>query len=346
MADRRALALLVCAAIAGCGGGDDAKPTPTPAPVTSDAVPLTIDEPVAEKTLKATRVAGGRLQAELDVKGQAAPGTQVQVATGCKTRGCTASAEAAVDDTWAVHVLVRAFAGHPSALIKVADAADTSDVVFVEVRLHAKPRPATARKRKRQLPPATSPTSPTSPVPTPAAPAPLPTIPAPSGSSPRKLVMIGDSLAVGTQAILPTLLPGWSVTTNAQTGRPLATGMQILAGTQVSGRTALAFSLFTNDDPTHVSQLDSAVRTSVQRAGPRGCAIWATIVRPPLNGVSYAAANKRLNQLAGQLPTLRVVPWAAAVAAHPGWVGGDGVHATPEGYRQRARMYADAARSC
>src|SRR6185503_4877067 len=126
---------------------------------------------------------------------------------------------------------------HPSALIKVADAADTSDVVFVEVRLHAPPRPA-ARKRKRRLPPATSPTSPTSPVPTPAVPAPLPTLPAPSGSAPRRLVMIGDSLAVGTQAILPGLLPGWRVTTDAQTGRPLATGMQILGGTQVSGRTA------------------------------------------------------------------------------------------------------------
>jgi hypothetical protein len=346
MAEGRALALLVCAAIAGCGGDDDAKPTPTPAPVTSDAVPLTIDEPVAEKTLKATRVAGGRVEADLDVKGQAAPGTQVQVSTGCKTTGCTASAEAAVDNQWTVHVVTRAFEGHPSALIKVADAADTSDVVFVEVRLRAPPRPATARKRKRRLPPATSPTSPTSPVPPPAAPAPLPTTPAPSGSSPRKLVMIGDSLAVGTQAILPGLLPGWSVTTNAQTGRPLATGMQILAGTRVSGRTALAFSLFTNDDPTHVSQLDSAVRTSVQRAGPRGCAIWATIVRPPVNGVSYAAANKRLNQLAGQLPTLRVVPWAATIAAHPSWVGGDGVHATPDGYRRRAQMYADAAKSC
>jgi hypothetical protein len=345
MAERRALALLACVAlIGGCGGDDDAQPTATPAaPVTSDAVPLTIDEPVAEKTVKATRIPGGRVQARLDVKGQAAPGTQVQVATGCHVSGCTASDEAAVDNTWSVRVLAKAPEGHPSALIKVADAADTSNVVFVEVRLHAKPRPV--RERRQTIPP-TGPTSPTSPVPTPAAPAPLPTIPAPSGSAPRKLVMIGDSLAVGTQAILPTLLPGWSVTTNAQTGRPLATGMQILAGTPVSGRTALAFSLFTNDDPTHVSQLESAVRTSVQRAGPRGCAIWATIVRPPVGGVSYAAANQRLNQLAGQLPTLRVVPWAAAIAAHPSWVGGDGVHATPEGYRQRAQMYAAAAKSC
>jgi lysophospholipase L1-like esterase len=28
-----------------------------------------------------------------------------------------------------------------------------------------------------------------------------------------------------------------------------------------------------------------------------------------------------------------------------GWLAGDGVHATPGGYRARAQMYADAARS-
>jgi hypothetical protein len=344
MIDRRALMVTACVLlIGGCGGDDKEPPAATQAPVTSDAVPLTIDEPVADKTLRATRIGGGRLQAELDVKGQAEPGTGVSVSTGCHVDGCTASDQAEVDNQWDVHVVVKAPEAHPSALVKVVNSADTSDTVFVEVRLHAKPRPA---RTKTPRPPEQEPTSPTSPVPAPAAPAPVPAAPAPSGSSPRKLIMIGDSLAEGTQAILPSALPGWNVTTNAERGRPLATGMQILAGTQISGRVALAFSLFTNDDPTHVSALDSAVRTSVSRAGSRGCAVWATIVRPPVNGVSYAAANQRLNQLASQLPTLRVVPWAAAVAAHPSWVGGDGVHATSEGYRQRARMYADAARSC
>jgi hypothetical protein len=346
MADRRAVVLLACTALlAGCGGDDDAQPTPTQAPVTSDAVPLTIDEPVAEQTLKATHIAGGRVQAALDVKGQAEPGTEVHVSTGCHVSGCTASDEAAVDNTWAVHVVVKASEGHPSSLIKVADASDTSDVVFVEVRLHAKARKLPA-KPPQAAPQPTAPSTPATPA-TPSTPtAPAPSTPAPSGSPPHTFTMIGDSLAVGTQPYLPGLLRGWKVTTNAQTGRPLATGMQILANTQVSGPTALAFSLFTNDDPTHVSQLESAVRTSVSRAGPKGCAIWATIVRPPVNGVSYKAANRKLAQLATQLPTLRIVPWAASVAAHPSWVGSDGVHSTPTGYRARAQMYADAARSC
>jgi hypothetical protein len=327
--------------LAGCGG-DDKPPPPraTAAPVTSDAVPLTIDEPVASQTLKATRIGGGRLTAPLDVKGQAEPGTTVRVSTGCHVSGCTATDEAEVDNQWAVHVVVKAPESHPSALVKVVDAADPSDVVFVEVRLHAKPRKLPSTPPQAAPEPNAPPSAPSTPS-TPAAPA-----PAPSGSPPKTLTMIGDSLAVGTQPYLPSLLPGFKVTTNAQTGRPLATGMQILNTTPVSGPTALAFSLFTNDDPSHVSQLESAVRTSVSRAGANGCAIWATIVRPPVNGVSYAAANRKLTQLAADLPRLRIVPWAASVAKNPSWVGSDGVHATPTGYKARAQMYADAARSC
>ena len=45
----------------------------------------------------------------------------------------------------------------------------------------------------------------------------------------------------------------------------------------------LALSLFTNDDPRHLSQLADAVRESV--AGQR-CVIWATIYPPPPSAVS------------------------------------------------------------
>ena len=72
-------------------------------------------------------------------------------------------------------------------------------------------------------------------------------------------------------------------------------------------------------------------------------------MRPPVGGVSYAAANARLEALARDpsLPGIvRIVPWAREVAAHPGWVGGDGVHATPRGYQARAALYAQAIDSC
>ena len=144
------------------------------------------------------------------------------------------------------------------------------------------------------LPPLHSPT-PTPIVTTPATTggAPAAVVPAtPATGSGRPLVMIGDSLAVGTRDALAADLPGWGVTTSARIGRPLSEGMAILARTKVSDpRTILAFSLFTNDAPTNTAALRSAVLSSLGKLGDHGCAIWATIQRPPWGGTGYAAAN-------------------------------------------------------
>ena len=188
--------------------------------------------------------------------------------------------------------------------------------------------------------------------PLPAAPETLPVpapIPAPKGGGTGTLVMIGDSLAEGTEPYLGGLLNGWDVTTNARVGRPLAEGMSILGQTKLpGGPVVLAFSLFTNDSPRNVPALDAAVRASVKRAGS-GCAIWATIVRPPQGGVSYKAANQDLRKLERDPSIggrLLVVPWAETVAANPGLVGSDGVHATQVGYQTRASLYAQAVSAC
>jgi hypothetical protein len=168
------------------------------------------------------------------------------------------------------------------------------------------------------------------------------------------MIVIGDSLAVGMAQPLQTDLPGWDVPVDGRIGRPLREGMQILAQTSLPGgsrgrHAILAFSLFTNDSPGAVDALEGAVRDSVARLGSHGCAIWATIARPPYEGVSYAAANARLRALE-QDPALAgrllLVPWKEEYDRHPSWQTGDGVHATAAGYAGRAKMYADAAESC
>ncbi|MCW2967000.1 MAG: hypothetical protein JWM71_772, partial [Solirubrobacteraceae bacterium] len=191
------------------------------------------------------------------------------------------------------------------------------------------------------------------------------TLPPPSGgqvaagsgtpyTGPRTMIVIGDSLAVGMAQALPADLPGWDVPVDGRVGRPLSEGMQILSETKLPGgsrgsHAILAFSLFTNDSPASVDALEAAVRESVARLGAHGCAIWATIARPPFGGVSYAAANQRLEaleedpSLAGRL---LIVPWKAQYERHPSWRASDGVHATPTGYAARAQMYAVAARDC
>lgn len=172
------------------------------------------------------------------------------------------------------------------------------------------------------------------------------TAPVPFGAAPE-LNMIGDSLAVGTDAPLRADLPGWRVTTDGRVSRPLAEGMAMLGMTPLpTTPRALAFSLFTNDDPRGVDALETAVRASLLRLGSRDCALWATIVRPRLAGVSYAAANQRLEDLAAEDDRVRIVDWAAAVERHREWLTKDRVHPTAEGYAARAQLYADAAQRC
>lgn len=158
------------------------------------------------------------------------------------------------------------------------------------------------------------------------------------------MLVVGDSLAEERADLLPAALPGWRVRTDARWGRPLAEGMRILAD-EPAPPAILAISLFTNDDPRNVAALEAAVRATASRPG--GCAVWATIAAPPLDGVSHDAANARLRRLARDPGLeLELVDWAQEVEREPSLMSDDEVHASPSGYRVRARMYAEAIRSC
>ncbi len=161
------------------------------------------------------------------------------------------------------------------------------------------------------------------------------------------MLVIGDSLAMGMAEPLRAALPGWRVRTDARIGRPLAEGLRIL-GRRPSPPAILAFSLFTNDDPHNTPALEAAVRATATRPG--SCVVWSTIVRPPVDGVGYDAANSLLARLANDPALalgLQVVDWAAEVARSPSLVSPrDGVHATPAGYRALALLYAAAIRAC
>ncbi|HEX5909168.1 MAG TPA: hypothetical protein VFY44_01670 [Thermoleophilaceae bacterium] len=194
----------------------------------------------------------------------------------------------------------------------------------------------TARKPAKPKPKAEPEARPQAPDPTTAA------------REPGRVTVIGDSLAVGTQTLLPAALPGWSVSTDARKGRPLAEGMQVLRGADVPAGSVLVFSLFTNDTPSATGALEAALRAAAEKVGPQGCQVWATIARP-VPGGGGEPANRILRDLdGGQVSGTKVVvaDWADLVSQRPALLAPDGVHGTPEGYRLRARLYADAVRRC
>ena len=361
---RAATSLVAAALVTGCGGGSGGTASETTTTTDQPRYPVLISSPKPDDVMTATRRAGSELGLTLTVTGKADSAQTIEVQAACPDRACSKVVFSDGAGDWSAdfdltlparrHRLAIT-AGYPT-----TESARPPATVRVTVKAPKAPVEHRATRRKRRsrdgtrtqtAPPATAPSP--SAEPTTSSPATPPTttqtqLSTGSGIARKGLLLVGDSLAVGVKGLLPSLLPGWSVQIDGRVGRPLAEGMGIInaASLPSDGGTVLAVSLFTNDDPTHTSQLQSAVRTTLSRAGPSGCVIWATIVRPPLNGVSYAAANAALQRMAAADPRLRIVPWAERVRARPSLVGGDGVHPTPAGYQLRARMYAQAAQSC
>ena len=371
---RVVLAALAALVLAGCGGSEPrtAAGGAQDAPVVGVDTPgaeVGIDAPLNGAKVTADEIAGARLIAEVEVEGTGEPGAGLVLQSSCQEAECRKPVTVDPGGTFKTQVPVwstkGASNGYIVAGVRGSAPADRARVLV----LLGRPKGAGLPRASRSLPSRTSERAHSEPraaesepltdaaaeaggEPAPAAPASLPAapqpIPAPTGGS-GTFVMIGDSLAEGTEPYLGGLLSGWTTSTDARAGRPLGEGMGIFGRTSTpSGRVVLAFSLFTNDSPGNVAALESAVRESVRRAGA-GCAIWATIARPPQRGVSYKAANQRLRALErdpGLRGRLLVVPWAETVAADPALLGSDRVHATAVGYQTRASLYAQAAGAC
>jgi hypothetical protein len=343
----------VALAVAACGkSSPSTTPTGRPSVEGPSQSAVQIVTPRGGSTVRAVRRPTGSLSASLTVTGQADALQTVRVDGSCAESSCTKFVYTGAEGGFTAKLRLR-LPAHSRRLTVKADYAVTPGTATgaqVSLAIHAvKPPRRPERTRSEQTPaqptttdeqPQATATSPTTPAPT----------PAPS-QGPRTLVLVGDSLAVGVRSLLPAALPGWSVQVLGRVGRPLAEGIGVIDGLSLDAqsprsRPVLAVSLFTNDDPTHTAALQAAVRRTLQAVGQDGCVIWATIARPPVNGVSYQSANALLTRLAADDPRLIVVPWAERVAATKSLLGPDGVHPTPAGYQLRAQLYAQAAQAC
>lgn len=159
------------------------------------------------------------------------------------------------------------------------------------------------------------------------------------------VLVVGDSLEVGTGPHLKRELAGREVEVDARTGRPSDEGLRVLRSLLRPGHRVVVFDLGTNDDPSRPAALRASLSGALSLAGDR-CLVISTLRRPPLNGVPVDAMNAEIEQAAGSAPTVQVVDWLGATADDPGLVAPDGVHSTPAGYPQRARLVADAIRAC
>jgi lysophospholipase L1-like esterase len=155
-----------------------------------------------------------------------------------------------------------------------------------------------------------------------------------------EVLIVGDSLAVGTMPYLDGMLTDRNITWDAVNGRTTPQGIHALrADLRAVEPQAVVVSLGTNDgaDPRRFTR---RLRRMLGQLSPNTCVIWTAIVRPRRKG-PYRELNRALRAEAERDHRLVVINWDHAVKRGT-VVLRDGLHATAEGYRYRSLKIAQA----
>jgi hypothetical protein len=161
-------------------------------------------------------------------------------------------------------------------------------------------------------------------------------------SSGEGVLVVGDSLEVGSGPYLRGLLPG--VRIDAEKGRTSTTGVDVLASRLDPADRVVVFPMGTNDSPADPGRLAADLAAVRQLAGDR-CIVVATLQRPRVGGVPIVGLNRVVERFAAQTGA-QVMDWNTVVRAIPSLLVSDGVHGTGEGYSARASLIAEAVQSC
>jgi len=159
------------------------------------------------------------------------------------------------------------------------------------------------------------------------------------------VLVIGDSLQVGTGPYLEQELRGMPVESDDRQSRRSDEGLQALRARLSPEHTVVVFDMGTNDDPSNPDAFYANLQAARAAAGDR-CLVVATILRPPYNGFTVERMNAAVERFALDNPGVQLVDWSGVATSTPGILYDDGVHARPEGYALRGRLVADAVRSC
>ena len=166
-----------------------------------------------------------------------------------------------------------------------------------------------------------------------------------AAQTPGKILVVGDSLEVGTSPYLGSMLPGASITVDAEESRSSSEVLAALAANMSDAYDVVVFDAGTNDDPANPGLLASNLEQAAGLIGDR-CMVIATVNRPPYAGVTVDGINDVVRSFAASRPNTQVADWRSAALANPDLLYGDGVHPTPAGYQLRAQLIAGAIPSC
>jgi hypothetical protein len=168
---------------------------------------------------------------------------------------------------------------------------------------------------------------------------------APPALGAGRVLVVADSLEVGTGPHLRKELSGRSVQVDARIGRPSGEGVAVLRSRLRPSDAVVVFDLGVNDDPSQPGRLAGDLQAARSLAGDR-CLVVATVSGPPVNGVPVSGLNRVIRRFAAEMPGEQLVDWQAAVAENPGILNRDRLHPGPDGYALRARLVAEGVEAC
>ncbi len=163
---------------------------------------------------------------------------------------------------------------------------------------------------------------------------------------PHSVFHVGDSLAYGTSLYLGRYLKGWRLTQDTDVSMQSYSVPGQVAAQGANLARVVIVSAGTNGPPAAITDFTADVRRVLRLAGPKRCVIWANIVRPPYQGISYDGLNRALAALDRRNANLVVFDWAGMVARNRSVLSSDGVHVDVPFYRKRAQALATLAKRC
>ncbi|HEY2638193.1 MAG TPA: hypothetical protein VGI54_12425 [Solirubrobacteraceae bacterium] len=158
------------------------------------------------------------------------------------------------------------------------------------------------------------------------------------------VLVVGDSLAVGTAPYLKHELKGIPIRFDVKVGRPSPEGVRLLQRELRPDDDVVVFDLGTNDAPS-VPAVLSADLARVKRIVGSRCIVVATVNRPPVGRITTSGLNAALRAFAAASDNVLLVPWHDEAQA-PGVLGPDHTHATAAGYAARGKVFAEAVNAC
>ena len=160
----------------------------------------------------------------------------------------------------------------------------------------------------------------------------------PEGGPGRNSVMVvGDSVLLGTASSIPAALPGWVVTYDAEGNRRLAGALDLFEERRDEIGEAVVIHLGNNYIPGERGEFADQLEAVMLRLWFVPRVVWVTV--PEVNP-GRAEMNEAIRAAGDRWPNLFVAEWAELKADNPDW-SWDGMHLTPEGRTAMAELIAE-----